>query len=134
MNRLAEDGCSVTYLGRYGHGSSEPLLDGNIIKKHLSEYPPSQGGLFKRVAGLIQVAFQRWYSYLKLYFSKEKYDLALVGLQGLDPWCVCRLVKARGYGVFIRTDIARSPTRERIKKTFRRYAKAWTASSALPRR
>lgn len=122
MNRLAAEGCSVTYLGRFGHGGCEPLLSPEIRKIHLSEYPPVKGSSLKRALSMLRAAFQRWRSYLKLRFSSEHYDVAFVGLQGLDPWCVCKLVKADVRAVFIRTDIAKCPSRERIKKAFRKYA------------
>lgn len=121
MNRLAAEGCSVTYLGRFGHGSCEALLSPDIRKIYLSEYPPAKGSFFKRAFSMVRAAFQRWRAYLKLRFAGEHYDLAFVGLQGLAPWCVCKLVKARVRAVFIRTDISRCPTRERIKKAFRKY-------------
>jgi len=122
MNRLAAEGCSVTYLGRFAHGSCEPLLSPDIRKIYLSECPPPKGAFVKRLFGWLRTMVQRWWSYLKLFFFGEHYDLAFVGLHGLDPWCVCKLVKARVRAVFIRSDISKCQTRERILKAFRKYA------------
>lgn len=57
---------------------------------------------------------------LKIRFIK-KYDLACIGLQGLSPFFVSRMVNSDKKIVFIRNDIRKCEKKEKIKSNLKRY-------------
>ena len=122
MNAFAADGNEVTYLGRYGHGKGEHLLDKRIKKEWLSSSPPISGGGLKSAISNAICILQRFLSLAKLLLQSHKVDIAFVGLQGLSPDLVLKYTRPKRVAIFIRTDISRSKDNGRVLNTLRRYS------------
>ena len=119
MNSFVAAGDDVTYLGRYGMGKGEYLLDSRIHKITLSHRPPLSGHSVRALAANAICLLQRWFSLVTLKLRRLDYDLALIGLQGLSPEIVCKYTRSRRIAVFIRTDVSRIKDNGRVIQTLR---------------
>lgn len=122
MNKLVADGNDVTLLTRYGGGALEPQLDARIHRIALCRKMPKAGSRLLRTALLPLCGAERAIRLLQLKRSRKRYDLVLIGLQGLDPAAVLNNVKADRYCICIRSDLKGMQSKDRVLHTLRRYA------------
>lgn len=118
MNALVADGNEVTLLTRYSQGRAEQFLNERIKKIALSD-PIRNGNIFDK----FRIGLQRTRQTLILKWRKSEYDLAIVGLQGLSPKILPRLIVAKKYIQCIRNDLSGVASKERIIETLRKNEK-----------
>ena len=120
MNAFASEGDDVTYLGRYGQGKGEYLLDNRIRRVSLSSCQPALEGGLRAYLTNLKLLLERCVSLLKLRFGPHSYDIALIGLQGLSPNVVVNNTRSKKIAVFIRTDVSQMKGNNRVIKTLRK--------------
>lgn len=114
MNTFVANGDDVTYLGRYGGGKGEYLLDEKVRQIYLSKQPLQTGKSIKSISHNLVCLIQRWLTLVTLCLSNRKYDMAFVGLQGLSPEVVKRYCQPKRIAVFIRNDISKLKDNSRV--------------------
>lgn len=124
MNTFVSNGNDVTYLGRYGGGKGDYLLDERVRRIYLSKRPFKTGKNIQSICHNLVCLIQRWMSLFALRLSYRKYDMAFVGLQGLSPKVLERYVHPKKIAVFIRNDITKFKDNARVLQTLHAHEKS----------
>jgi len=130
MNELVANNWDVTLVLNVGAGTLEEKLDPKIKVVHFFPKPwkyevvNQQNNLyrfFKFVQLVIPISFYTIFSFFKkLSFHFNKYDAAIISLQGLNPHFVVKFVKAKKKFIYIRNDISKIKNKK-IKDSFIKY-------------
>ena len=124
MNAFVNNGDAVTYLGRYGGGKGEYLLDERVRQIYLSKRPPQTDKNIISVYLNMVCLIQRWLTLFTLWVGHRKYDICFVGLQGLSPNNIEKYVHPKKIAVFIRNDIAKFKDNSRVLQMLQTHVKS----------
>ena len=133
INALAERNHDVTLVLNVGEGTLEKQIDKRVRKVILFK-KPLKAQIFSRKSILGKLGFLLFYSIhlitgliienvKKLLFLFDKrYDLAIISLQGLSPFFVCRIVHASKRMLYIRSDLGKIK-KQQIAHNIKQYSK-----------
>lgn len=123
MKLFLKNGWRVKLVLNFKGGNMENELPPEIEVEHLANFPIQWYRnivlrcLFKGIDWVTQPFRFRKY-------KKQTYDLACIGLQGLNPHFVCDVVNARKRALFIRSDVAQCATKTKIVSNIEKYKEA----------
>jgi glycosyltransferase involved in cell wall biosynthesis len=130
MRLLLDHGWNVDLVLNMGGGPNEAALDPRITVTHLT--PRARGGEFVAARGwrkllhpvsLAQLIAARAPALARAWrLRRKEYDVAIVSLQGLSPWLVCDVVRARRRIQWIRNDLAECDPQGRAVRNIARYS------------
>ncbi|MBQ9886568.1 MAG: glycosyltransferase [Lachnospiraceae bacterium] len=120
LKLFLKNGWDVTLLLNFKGGTLEEALPEEVKVKHLYSMTMDkyQNKIFRyvyRFFDLIRMLF------MGVEFKFDKYDIAAIGLQGLSPFFICKVIRADKRIIFLRTDIAKCVKREEIKDNLLKY-------------
>ncbi len=122
MNALCQKGHSVVLLTRYGGGTCESMLDSRV--KHIcltsnNDFCEKSG--VAAVFGRCFATIERVWNCIKLYIRREKFDLVVLGSQGMSPVLPLRLFRVDKVVKCIRNDLSKCYGRDAGIRVIKKY-------------
>ncbi len=121
MNLFVKNGWEVYFVLNFRGGDMEAELPKEIHKEYLARYPISRYQR-KGVSIYLYRAIDALHTAYKcLALRRIRFDAACVGLQGLDPFFVCKAVRAKKRLLFIRNDLSKLALKDKIVSNIEKY-------------
>ncbi|MCC8147300.1 MAG: hypothetical protein LIO93_12890 [Bacteroidales bacterium] len=128
MKKMVNSGWGVTLLLRYGGGTMESEIPAGVQVLYLRRNSDflshiSQNSVITKAKGYIGFLIERLHEErTKQQVRKEDFDIAIIGLQGLDAGFVVNNIKAKKTLLWIRNDLHGCDPTGKVASNIRKYA------------